>query len=58
MLENDLAIEGEFISEATMCDDWGWSELLNSFESKKKLIQMLHLQLLIIQTTLCMYVYI
>lgn len=29
MLENDLAVEGEFATEETMRDEWKWSELLS-----------------------------
>jgi len=30
MLENHLAIEGEYATEKTMREDWNWSEILIS----------------------------
>ena len=32
MLENELNVEGEFVTEDTLRDEWHWSEKLNSIQ--------------------------
>ena len=29
ILENDLTIEGQFVTEQVMKEEWGWSQLLS-----------------------------
>ena len=29
LLQNDLNIEGQFATEETMRDEWGWTEILS-----------------------------